>query len=178
MIVMITIISLVSMVIMYKVISYFHKIKKAEAQMRASFIKNHFTELMNIGFEYKNVAKYFGKTERATLNDQDLEVIGNVLNVKPFQTMPDFVGMTLYPENMNMKNTHVHHMVILLYKKKYITTLGEKEFFSIVVELHSGRCEWDGEVMRYPNFMGFRRIDVVRDNFEAEWSNLKAEFCA
>jgi hypothetical protein len=77
-----------------------------------------------------------------------------------------------------MENTNVHHMVMRLYKMKYMSVLGEKEFFSIVVEFHSGRCEWDGETMRYPNFMGFRRIDVVRDNLEAEWSNLKAEFCA
>jgi len=175
---MITMIILVGMVIMYKVISYFHKIKKAKAQMRASFIKNHFTELMNIGFEYKKLAKSFGKTESVALNDQDLKVIGDVLNVKPFQTMPDFIGMTLYPKHMNMENTNVHHMVMRLYKRKYMTALGEKEFFSIVVEFHSGGYDWDGEVMRYPNFMGFRRIDVVRDNFEAEWSNLKAEFCA
>lgn len=85
--------------------------------------------------------------------------------------LPDFFKKMYDPKNFFNKNTNLSHIVLKVFKCKYISVLGEKEYLSVIIDMHYGKIMWMGE--ERSDLVSKHYFDVGIDGFETAWNNFK-----
>lgn len=167
----IIIISVVVIFFIYNAFADFYNKKKLKAFLEKSFKDGDFKSLNNMEYEHEKAVKAFGRNEREDFNDADLAKLSHVLNVKVKNQLPDFFKKTYFPEVFFNRNTNLSHIVLKVFKRKYISVLGKKEYLSVIIDMHYGKIMWMGE--ERSDLVSKHYFDVGIDGFETAWNNFK-----
>lgn len=174
---LVIIVGVVAVFFLYNTFASFYNKKKLQEFLKDCFIKDDFKSINNLDFCHREISEAFGKSVSCPLSEKDEQTLTKILGfkVKAFDKfiMSNFFGGTLYSETKGYENIGVHHIVFRVYKRKYISVMGEKEYFAIFVERHYGSCVWDGKKMHYPYFIGDGSFYCTLDNFEQTWMEVK-----
>lgn len=167
----IIIISVVVVFFIHNVFADFYNKKKVKAFLEKSFKEGDFDSLNNMGYEHEKAVKAFGRSEREDFNDADLTNLGRVLNAEVKTQLPEFFKKTYDAKIFTNQNTNLSHIVLKVFKCKYISVLGEKEYLSVVIDMHYGNIMWMGE--ERSDLVSKHYFDVGMDGFEAAWNSFK-----
>lgn len=176
-VVFIIIISVVAVFFLYNTFVSFYNKKKLEQFLKDCFIRGDIESINRLDFCHRKISEKFGKNDSCPLSEKDEEELTKILGfkVKAYDKsiMSHFFGGTLYSETKGYEGIEVHHIVFRVYKCKYISIIGEKEYFSIIVERHNGSCVWDGQKMHYPYNICSQTFQCTPDDMEQTWMKVK-----
>lgn len=176
-VVFIIIISVVAVFFLYNTFVSFYNKKKLEQFLKDCFIRGDIESINRLDFCHRKISEKFGKNDSCPLSEKDEEELTKILGfkVKAYDKsiMSHFFGGTLYSETKGYEDIEVHHIVFRVYKCKYISIIGEKEYFSIIVERHNGSCVWDGQKMHYPYNICSQTFQCTPDDMEQTWMKVK-----
>lgn len=176
-VVFIIIISVVAVFFLYNTFVSFYNKKKPEQFLKDCFIRGDIESINRLDFCHNKISEKFGKSDSCSLSEKDEEELTKILGfkVKAYDKsiMSNFFGGTLYSETKGYENIAVHHIVFRVYKSKYISVIGEKEYFSIIIKRHNGSCVWDGKKMHYPYNIGSQTFQCTPADMEKTWLQVK-----
>lgn len=168
---LIIIISVAVVFFIHNAFTDFYNKKKVNAFLEKSFKDGDFDSLNNMRYEHEKAVKDFGRSEREDFNDADLTKLSRVLTSAFKTQLPEFFKKTYDAKTFTNKNTNLNHIVLKVFKRKYISILGEKEYFSVVIDMHYGKIMWMGE--ERSDLVSKHYFNVGIDGFEAAWDNFK-----
>lgn len=162
---------------LYNVFVTFYNKKKLRKFLKDCFVRGDIQSINKLDFCHRKISEEFGKSESCPLSEKDEEELTKILGFKvrayDKSIMSDFFCGTLYSKTKGYEDIKIHHIVFRVYKNKYVSIMGEKDYFSIIVERHYGSCVWDGKKMHYPYRIVCENFETTTDDFEKTWLEVK-----